>query len=394
MTVASAPTAVQLDTIATLDDFDRLGASWDDLVRAMPRPSPFLLHSWLAAWWRHYGDEATLAVHTARRDGELVGAAPMFVRSRMGISVTGFLGGSLSALADLLLAPGAGPAAAVELTRRIAGSEPGYLDVHGLPGDSRLAEALGSSIEVRQRVESPVLDLPDGWEAAYNAKTSSKKRNLHRRRRRQLGELGRLDVRVAREPEALVAALEEAFRLHELRWEGRPDGSDFASSRGRQFHRSALVELAELDIPRIVLLTLDGRAIAFHYYFAFEGRMIVHRLGFDPAFARYSPGLVNTLDTIETAAAEGLTRVEFLGGAERYKVELADRFDPLCRGLGLARGWRARALVRAELATIDLRLRLKRWPALRHLYVDGIAPLRRVAARSRATPGTARDRRG
>ena len=36
--------------------------------------------------------------------------------------------------------------------------------------------------------------------------------------------------------------------------------------------------------------------------------MYVHRLGFDPAYARYSPGLVNTLDTIETAAAEGLER--------------------------------------------------------------------------------------
>ena len=88
--------------------------------------------------------------------------------------------------------------------------------------------------------------------------------------------------------------------------------------------------------------------------------MYVHRLGFDPSFARYSPGLVNTLDTIETAAAEGLTRVEFLGGAERYKLELADRLDPLCQGIGLARGPLARAVVASRLAYIRLRLRLKR----------------------------------
>ena len=55
-------------------------------------------------------------------------------------------------------------------------------------------------------------------------------------------------------------------------------------------------------------------------------------------------------------------RVEFLGGAERYKVELADGFDPLCHGLGLARGLRARALVEAQLAVIRLRLRLKESP--------------------------------
>ena len=79
-----------------------------------------------------------------------------------------------------------------------------------------------------------------------------------------------------------------------------------------------------MDIPRIVLLKLDGRAIAFHYYFAFCGRMYVHRLAFDPDLSRYSPGVVNTLDAIQVAAEEGLTLVEYLGGAERYKADLSD----------------------------------------------------------------------
>jgi CelD/BcsL family acetyltransferase involved in cellulose biosynthesis len=383
MTVTTEGTGIELHTIIDIDEFHGLRPEWDDLVRAMPRPSPFLLHTWLETWWRHYGDGASLAVHVVQRDGSLIGALPLLVRPRFGVSVASFIGGGQCALGDLLLARGADASVAQRLARRIAGSEAGYADLYGLPKSSRLAEALGSSIEVVERVEAPVLDLTGGWDTVYSGKTSSKKRNLHRRRRRQLGELGRLEVVVARDPEALMLALEEAFRLHELRWDGRPDGSGFASAVGRRFHRSAVLRLAELDIPRIVLLTLDGRAIAFHYYFALEGRMYVHRLGFDPALARYSPGLVNTLDTIETAAAEGLTRVEFLGGAERYKLELADDFDPLCHGLGLARGLRARALVTAELGAIQLRLRLKQSPALRHLYVDGLAPLRRVAARSR-----------
>ena len=190
-------------------------------------------------------------------------------------------------------------------------------------------------------------------------------------------------MHVARDPEDLELALEEAFRLHDLRWEGRPDGSGFTSPRGKSFHRDAMLTLAALDVPRVVLLRVGGRAIAFHYYFALAGTMYVHRLGFDPAFARYSPGLVNTLDTIEAAAAEGLRKVEFLGGAERYKVELADRFDPLCHGLGLARGPVARVAAEARLASIRLRLELKRHDRLRRLYVDGVAPVRRFAGRAR-----------
>jgi CelD/BcsL family acetyltransferase involved in cellulose biosynthesis len=369
--------------VAGFAEFNRLADEWDGLVRAMPRPSPFLLHGWLRCWWESYGDGATLDVRVARRGGRLVAALPLYVHSSLGLSVGSFLGREHSALADLLVAPGERDAG-TEVARSITDTGLDYVDLYGLPKGSALARVLGRELELIERVESPVLELREPWEDVYRAKTSSKSRNLHRRRRRQLSELGRLEVRVARKPAELADALEEAFRIHDLRWEGRPDGSDFATPAGKRFHREAIAALAASDVPRIVLLSLDGRAIAFHYYFALEGTMYVHRLGFDPAYARYSPGLVNTLDTIETAAADGLTRVEFLGGAERYKQELADRFDPLCQGLGVASSTLGRAAVEARLAYIRLRRRLKRHQALRRLYMDGVAPVRRLAAHSRA----------
>jgi CelD/BcsL family acetyltransferase involved in cellulose biosynthesis len=356
----------------------------------MRRPSPFLLRGWLECWWRAYGAEGELAVHVARREGRLVGALPLYVRRHLGLTVGSFLGGRHSALADVLVAPDEPPGLATEIAETVARSDIDYVDLFGIPTGSRLERALGSDLHLIERVESPVLELGDDWEAVYQAKTSSKSRNLHRRRRRQLAELGRLEIEVAREPSTLARALEEAFRIHALRWAGRPDGSDFGTPVGRSFHRAAILALATLDVPRIVLLKLDGRAIAFHYYFALEGAMYVHRLGFDPEFARYSPGLVNTLDTIENAAAEGLARVEFLGGAERYKLELADRLEPLCQGIGLARHPLARAVVEARLAHIRLRLRLKRNARLHRLYLDGLAPARSVVARLRALPGRAR----
>jgi CelD/BcsL family acetyltransferase involved in cellulose biosynthesis len=382
MKTAAVSTALELDTISQAGEFEELEPEWDALVRAMPRPSPFLLHAWLSAWWRHYGEGAELAVPVARRDGRLVAALPLLVRAHLGLRTARFLGGRQSALADLLLSPGEDPSVGMALAARVSASAD-LVDLYGLPRGSRVAEALGPSMEVVERVEAPVLDLTPGWEAVYREKTNSKKRNLHHRRRRQLAELGRLEVVVARSLEELDPALEEAFRLHALRWDGRPDGSGFVTPAGKLFHREVIRAIVGLDVPRIVLLTLDGRAVAFHYYLAFESRMYVHRLAFDPAFARFSPGLVNTLDTIEAAAAEGLTRVEFLGGAERYKIELADGAEPLCHGLGLARNARARAVVSARLGMIRLRLRLKRSPSLQRLYLDGAAPIRRLAARSR-----------
>src|SRR5207302_10634129 len=125
-------------------------------------------------------------------------------------------------------------------------------------------------------------------------------------------------------------------------WVGRPDRSGFATETGRLFNREALTALAEQDAVRIVTLKLDGRPIAFHYYLVFAQRMYVYRLAFDPEFARYSPGLLATLGALEWAGEEGLERVEYLGGDERYKVELSDRLEPLRQGLGMARTSRGR----------------------------------------------------
>jgi CelD/BcsL family acetyltransferase involved in cellulose biosynthesis len=106
--------------------------------------------------------------------------------------------------------------------------------------------------------------------------------------------------------------------------------------------------------------------------------MYFHELAFDPEFARWSPGQVTTLDTLAAAASEGITRVEFLGGAERYKLELADRLEPLYQGLGLASGPRGHAAVAVRTAAWRGRQRLKRTP-VRRLYYEGLAPARRVA---------------
>jgi CelD/BcsL family acetyltransferase involved in cellulose biosynthesis len=351
----SAAGRLTLDTISGTDAFARLGTDWDRLVRAMPRPSPFLLHGWLREWWRHYGDGGTLAVHVAYRDGQLVGALPLCVSRRRGLRVLTFLGGQHSALADLLVAPGEEQVAEA-VAQRAACADHDYADLFGLPGDSRLVEAFrGSRLRVIERVESPVLDIDGDWDDVYQAKISAKKRSEDR--------------------------LEDVIELHELRWRDRPDGSELATPLGRRFVRAALLALADLDVPRIITKKVNGRPIAFKVYFALEGRMYFYRSGFDPAFARFSPGVLTTLDAIEAGAREGGTRVEFLGGAERYKRELADRFDPMYQGFGLETSVRGAVAVRANLGVIRLRRKLKQSQTLHHFYMDGLSPARRLLGR-------------
>jgi CelD/BcsL family acetyltransferase involved in cellulose biosynthesis len=244
---------------------------------------------------------------------------------------------------------------------------------------ARLAARQG--LTLFRRVEAPVLLMPDGWEAAYAARTPSKKRNLHRRRLRQLAEVGDVTWTTARTPDEVAAELEPAFELHARRWQGRPDGSTFGMDSGRAFHREGARALAAQDAVRILTLRIDGRPVAFHYSFVLGSTMYVHRLAFDPELARLSPGQVTLLHHLDDVSKEGVTRVEFLGGDERYKVELADGFEPLHQAIGMARGPIARVAVRSLVWMITTRMRLKRNARLHHLYQEGLAPVRRLVRR-------------
>ena len=69
------------------------------------------------------------------------------------------------------------------------------------------------------------------------------------------------------------------------------------------------------------------------------------------SLSRYGPGLVALRRSLAAASERGARRVEYLGGAEQFKRDLADRFEPLHQGFGLARGRAGHAYVaRAQLA--------------------------------------------
>lgn len=380
MSVTTAAPGVTFETISSEAAFAALGDSWNALVRAMPRPSPYLLHAWLLFWWRHYGKSSELAIQVAYRDGKLVGALPLCVLRRRGLRVLTFVGSEQTALADLLLAEGESALVGVALAERAASTKHDFAHFHGLPSSSRLTAALGSpGLQMIVRAEAPVLNLNgDDWETVYRSRLSSSQRAQHRKRSRRLARLGKLETTVARTRAELGPALEDAFALHELRWRGRPDGSTFVTTTGKPFHREVTSALAELDVPRIVTLKLDGRPIAFVFYLALEGSFYHHFLAFDPEFSRFSPGTLSRLDAYETAFAEGATRVEFLGGTEDYKMKLADRLEPLHEGFGLAGSMAGRVALAGHLNGLRMRRFLKRSPAIRRFYYEGLAPARRL----------------
>ena len=79
-------------------------------------------------------------------------------------------------------------------------------------------------------------------------------------------------------------------------------------------------------------LALGGHLAAAFYGFHAAGRTIFYLSGFDPAFARYSPGKLVVAHAIEQAIARDAARAfDFLRGAEAYKYAWGAVDEPLFR---------------------------------------------------------------
>jgi CelD/BcsL family acetyltransferase involved in cellulose biosynthesis len=81
---------------------------------------------------------------------------------------------------------------------------------------------------------------------------------------------------------------------------------------------------------------------------------------YDHAYARYSPGSLMTLDTIEAAARLGMRTVDFGAGGEDYKAAFADPGAVVLEGAVLTSPWRAAMYampaLRASRAKLERRL--------------------------------------
>jgi CelD/BcsL family acetyltransferase involved in cellulose biosynthesis len=343
--------------------FDALRArarEWNDVVSSSPRPSPFMLAEYVDAWWAAMAlpGEVPLLV-AAELAGALVAVVPLYVRRDKGLRVVGMIGDHEAAPSDLCLSPQAGPdvaAAVVEAVRAHGGYD--FARLGGLDAVGTLARP-EHGLHAVERIAGPIIELDAPWSEEAERRLSRDVRKAHRRRLRRLAEVGEVTIEVRRD----VPALEEALAVHRKRWPVDEDGSTFANEAGRSLHRRVMRSLGPQGVARLAMVRVDGTAIGFQYYFVVGTTAFCFRIGHDPDYATYAPGTAALFAALEDATADGVRRVELLGGGEAYKLGLADATRPMSWGSGWARtpaGVAAaaadRAVLRAHIALRESRL--------------------------------------
>lgn len=338
------------DLASTPLSIESLAGEWAALASRVGA-TPFVRPGWVAAWWRAFG-VGNLEIRTLRRDGRLVAVLPVTRRYGALRSVTN----SHTPRSGLLAEDWS---AATELARTLFTGEPRRVSITSLDpvGRSmkacrRAAEKAGYRVVIRPLQRAPYLDIEGNW-TEYESRLSRSLVADLRRSRRRLGREGKVYVEIADGLERLEELLREAFAVEASGWKGARRTAIQSCPETQSFYTDVACWAAARHMLRLFFLRLDQRPLAMFY--ALEERGVCHLLkgGYDPAYRRFSPGKLLMHAVVSHCFSTGLSRIEFHGAAESYKLDWAgavherQRFEAFSRSPTGQLAWAAFAYGRS-----------------------------------------------
>ncbi len=326
---------------------EELSSEWNALLAESIEHVPFLRHEYLSTWWElrgggEWGADAQLTIVTARRDGQLIGIAPLFfVPDWQGKPTLLTLGAiEISDYLDIICRPADLTAFLGELLPFLAQSSgaqsadlPAWqqLDLYNLldssptlPAVQQLAQSLGWKAEVEQLQHSPYIPLPGDWET-YLAGIDKKQRHEIRRKMRR-AESAEVPIRwyFVTDPATLDAEIEAFFGLMQQ----DEDKAKFLTPVMReQMHRTARCAF-DAGCLSLSFMEINGEKAAGYFSLDYLNRIWVYNSGISRSANEFSPGWVLLGNLLRWANENKREAFDFMRGNEDYKYRFGgvDRF--------------------------------------------------------------------
>ncbi|MGW7290696.1 GNAT family N-acetyltransferase, partial [Streptomyces sp. NPDC054847] len=300
--------------------FAALEPEWNRLYDDCATATPFQSHAWLHSWWRSYGTSGRLRVVLARRDGRLIGAAPLtLTHAPMPLLVP--MGGRISDHCDVLVDGGDVRTAVGALERGLhRAARHAVIDLREVrPGAA--AERLYESWKgARARLtDSVCMELPAApVEELAKRMTSPRAQRV----RAKLRKIDALKIEAHPVPEAEVAeAVANLLRLHELQWRGRGVNPEHLRPRFAAHLVRATRAMARRGEAVLTEFRMEGEVVAAALTLRSGSMAGGYLYGADPVLRDRKADVATMLlrHDAQQAADEGRGVLSLLRGAEPYK---------------------------------------------------------------------------
>jgi len=194
------------------------------------------------------------------------------------------------------------------------------------PAESPLADRTRPRTQKPQKQKQPGPNLavaqPGRFEHVLGRLDAKFRANL-RRRRRRLAEQGEVKyVQLdGKDAAKLDLGLADFFTIEASGWKGKGGTAIAQRPELVGFYTQIARDAAKRGALSLGFLELSGKRIAAHLSILHAGRHFLLKLGYDEAFAEFSPGQQLVHDAIEDACKRGLLEFDFLGPFMEWKAD-------------------------------------------------------------------------
>ena len=325
---------LRVEVITDYRSFLKLEPEWNRLVLEAGLEFPFVRHEWIRADWDCFNPASTLhiiVVHDGRRP---LAIAPL-MRERVimyGLPVHRLrgIGDVYTERFDFILCdrPEECCAAIWEYLADHA-HEWDVLELRQLPADSATLEMFPPPANRTQCAvsrwpssESPFVAVRGDWDTYYKGLKKTHRHDM-KKRIANLERQGPLELEVILSDACMDRDFEDALRLESSAWKAA-EGTAINSRRdSTSFYQDVIKMAVRNGWLRLYFLKVGGTRIAVRIALFFKNKLFMLKTGYDPQYASFAPGHVLSMKILEEAWRLKLQEVEFLGDAERWKLDWA-----------------------------------------------------------------------
>ena len=303
---------------------EALAQEWDALAQELGA-TPFAFPGWFDAWLAAFAVPDPLIV-AVRRGPALAGVMALADEGSTRSSLTNWHSPRFEPLAADAGAAAALARAAIQARR---------LSLSFVEAESETMTAIvnaatdaGYAVHSRDAEESPEVAIDGSWDE-YLPTISKNMRREFKRRQKRLAAVGEFTFEVHDGSGSLETYVDEAFAVEAASWKGTSGTAVAVDAAMLDFYKRVAAWAAPRGWLRICLMRLDGKPIASDFALEADGVFYSMKGGYDPAYAKYSPGRIMDGLEIQRAHEIGLRRFEFGGDAEHHKLQWRPQFRQL-----------------------------------------------------------------
>ncbi len=320
----------EITDVAKLADW---AGQWNEIVAQSAHGDFFQTYEWLSAWLSCFWKDRPIRFLLLKREGRLIGAAPLLVDGKGEIRCKRTLATPVNPHTTRFDLPQAESAEVVlrETLTYLRRERKGIkVCLPCLEDDTATKQALPAiSRELHLSVlhktpERASLIRIRTDHATYWKSLDGKVRHNVERKRRKLESSGALCFRIISTADELSASLEDLREIERHSWKEEAGSSITAAQSEERFYAELAHSCASKGWLRLYLMYLDDRPVAFMYAVVYKKVFYALKTSYHLDFHNLSPGSVIVDRITRDAFAEQLGAVDFLGVESNWKKQLSN----------------------------------------------------------------------